>query len=725
MADNTLEASDDDTIPDRAGSSEDQEIVAEAHKRFRKCQKFEAEARERWLDDYKFANGDERNNYQWPDAIYQTRGDRPTLTVNETHQHNLHIINEAKQNKSTVRYRPVGNGATAQSAEVMEGIYRHIQNISNGQMAQGTAIEFQVQAGLGFTVIRSDYVDTDSFNQEIYIKGVPSPLSVYLDCDATEPDGSDARYGFIFADRPRDEVETKYPALKGRRIADNAVDGKDGGWLREDHIREAEYFRVIEDHDELLMNPEDGVTVFKSLPPPELVKRWEEEALGKGEKLKRRPVVRKSVKWYKIIGDIIPDQTDLPGTSVPIIPWEGEKTVIDQRLDRKGHTRCMLSAQRMENYNWSASVEFGALQSKAPWVIPAAAVGDYQTYWANANTQAPAYLPWVHIDDTGKPVPKPERIDPPATAPVFLEGVQMATRFMMSASGQYEAELGQPGNEKSGKAINERQRQSDRATYHFTDNQALAIRRQGEIIKEWIPEIYDTRRVLRIIGEDGTESHVQVDPAAREAHIKAEGDVAAIFNPCVGKYEVVSDVGPDYATQRQEAFNAIVQILTQAPQLISQIGDLLFKVADFPLADQIAERLKPGLPPEAQQAVTALQEQLQGKNKLLAETFQSLAEERLKAKNDNQADVVKAYDADTRRLSAIKDMIPTDPADMQRLVHETVRQAMQDNLGPVIGHLTNLVTQLTPPDNSPSNDAGGLPVRVPNIGQQAATPGGM
>lgn len=704
-------------------------VVRRAHSRFKKCKQWEAEARDRWLSDYKFANGDAYNNFQWPDAIYQTRGDRPTLTVNETQQHNRHIINEAKQNKAAVRFRPVGDGATPDSAEVMEGIYRHIENISNGQMAQGVAIGFQVQAGLGFTIIRSRYLDQKTFDQDIWLEAASNPLAVMLDCDSVELDGSDARYGFIFADRPRDEMEEKYEKLRGRGAEANAVDGKDSGWLREGHIREAEYYEVEEERDELL-GDDTGTTVFRSMTPAKLVRQWEEEAAERGAKLNRRPIVRKSVRWYLIAGDIAVDETDIPGTSVPIIPWVGEVTVIDQRLDRKGHTRCMLGPQQMVNYNWSASVEFGALQGKTPWLIAAAAIGTYMSYWANANTENPAFLPWIHLDENGKEIPVPSRQQPPVSAPAYIEGVQMARQFMLSASGQYEAELGAPGNEKSGKAINERQRQADRATYGFVDNQALAIRRQGAIVMEWIPVIYDTKRVLRIIGEDGTESHVQIDPEAATAHQKMEDAAVAIFNPMVGKYEVVSDVGPDYATQRQEAFNAIVQILTQAPQLIDRIGDLLFKVADFPEADKIAERLRPGMPPEAQEAIKALQLQLTkaegaGANsqRLLGEAMQALAEERLKAKGKDADDTVKAFDADTKRIAAVSKMLPLDPEELKAFIHETMRQAMQDNLGPVIGQLMqNVKTDADPAGAAPAT--GELPIKVSDVGQEAATAGG-
>lgn len=715
--------SETDDDPDAQTNATDP-VVVRAHKRWAKCQRFESIARDRWDMDYKFSNGDAYNNYQWPQDIYSGRGDRPSLTVNETQQHNLHIINEAKQNKAGVKYRPIGDGASPDAAEVLEGIYRHIANISNAQMAQGKAIEFQVTAGLGFTVIRADYMDQDTFDQEIYIRALENPLSCYLDCDAREPDGSDARYGFIFADRPRDEVEEEYPEFKGRAAPTNAVDDN-FGWILDDHIREAEYYEVQEKRDELIVSP-DGTIGFRSKLTPDLIKMWKAEIEARGNKMQSRTVVTKKVKWYKIIGDQVKDEDDLPGKSVPIIPWCGTVTVIDGELDRKGHTRTMISAQQMINYNWSATAEHGALQTRTPWMASIEAIEGNETYWWDANTTNPAVLPFKAYDDRGQQLPPPQRIDPPTNAPAFMEGIQVAKQFMLSASGQYEAELGAPGNERSGKAINERQRMGERATYHFIDNQALAIRRQGQIILEWIPAIYDTERVLRIIGEDDGEDHVQIDPKAPVAH-QPSGEaeaVSGIFNPNVGKYEVVSDVGPDYATQRQEAFNAIVQVLTQAPELIGKIGDLLFKSADFPLADQIAERLKPGLPEEYQVQLSQMQQTAAAQHKLLEQTMQALSEERLKVKAKDSDNVIDAFDADTKRLAALKDFLGLEPAVLKQLVRDAMREANEDDLGPAVGDLMH-ASEIDASLDGPPGAAGALPVKVPDVGKQMATPGGV
>lgn len=713
--------------PDSSGITDS--IVRRAHRRWKRCQEYYSQANDNWLMDYKFSNGDTYNNYQWPVEIYKSRGEqRPSLTVNETRQHNLHIINEAKQNKAQVKYRPTGGDASAESAEVLEGMYRHISNISNAQMAQGMAISFQVQAGLGWTLIEADYKDVnpkpgpEAFDQEIGIRSILNPLSVMLDCDCQSPDGEGARYGFLFSDRPRDEVLEEYPQLKGKLTAANAVEGGLTGWIREYQVREARYYEVSEEKDELIMD-DAGTIVFASDVPKSLLRRWEAEAEANESELKRRPTIRKELKCHLIIGDQCIESKDLPGTMVPLVPWVGEITVIENKLDRKGHTRALISAQQQLNYNWSSAVEFGALQSKTPWLVPTQTIEEFSTYYGTANTVNHAWLPYKSHDDTGQPLPAPQRMTPPIGAPVYAEGIQIARQFMQTASGQYDAELGRPGNEKSGKAIQERQRAGQVATYHFIDNQALAIRRQGVIIKEWIPIIYDTKRVAKIVSIDGDEGEVTIDPDAPKAH-EMRG-IERIFNPRIGSYDVVSDTGPDWATQRQEAFNAIVQILTQAPQLIDRVGDLLFKVADFPLADEIAERLKPGLPPQAQAAIAALQEQLAKGNKLLGETMQALVEERTKSRNDDNAAVVKAFDADTKRLAVVKDMIPLDPAAMALLVRETVAQALQDNLGPIIGHLTQSVTQPVPGGGGDAPAGGAqLPVEINNPGRAAVTPGG-
>ena len=165
----------------------DTKIVDEAKERFTYCEEWETQFRTNYKNDMKFAEGDSYNGWQWTASYVNDRNKEgaPSLTINKVRQHNLQIVNDAKQNKTGIKYRPIGDGATAESADVLEGIVRHIQDVSKANNARGTAIEFQVEGGLGWTRVVTDYESSQTFDQEIYIRPIDDPLSVFLDPDYT------------------------------------------------------------------------------------------------------------------------------------------------------------------------------------------------------------------------------------------------------------------------------------------------------------------------------------------------------------------------------------------------------------------------------------------------------------------------------------------------------------------------------------------------------------
>lgn len=164
-----------DDNDDLSGLSGDELIVQEAKKRFKRCQQWEAECRALFVEDLKFAEGDSDNNWQWPSTLYSARlsDTSPCLTINKTRQHNLQIINDAKQNKPGVNVRPNGAGSSFKAAQVFEGIVRHIEYQSGAEHAYDTATEFQVKAGIGYWRVVTEYVTlqtgapvgADAFNQ--------------------------------------------------------------------------------------------------------------------------------------------------------------------------------------------------------------------------------------------------------------------------------------------------------------------------------------------------------------------------------------------------------------------------------------------------------------------------------------------------------------------------------------------------------------------------------
>lgn len=671
----------------KSDAEADRKILNEAKDRFKRCQDWESNSRTLFLADVKFANADSDNGYQWPNDISTSRGkdNRPCLTINKTRQHCLQIINDAKQNKPSVTIRPVSNGASYDAAQIFEGVVRHIEEISDAQAAYDTATTFQVQGGVGYWRILTEYADADSFDQEIFIRRVKDPMSVYLDPDTIEADASDMKFAFIFTDIPTEEFERLYPDMDGAPT-DTISNG--AGWMEDEHCRIAEYYRVKQTKKTLIAMSDGSILSEDELPEGVKLKDLQEMDPG----LKTREVSDPTIEWYKIAGDKIVERNIWPGKYIPIVKIVGEETIIEGRLDRKGHVRALKDPQRMYNYWTSSAVEHVALQGKSPYVAPAQAIEGLETYWETANTENHAILPYNGYDDQGRPIAPPERSQPPVMAPAYMQGMQTAAGEMMAASGQYQAQMGEASNERSGKAISERQRQGDNATYHYINNLAIGIRYTGKILIDLIPKVYDTARVVRILGEDGSDDHVMIDPNGQTA-VQQHQDIVSrqivkVFSPSVGKYSVEADIGPAYGTRREQAWDAFQQIAAQAPELMSVIGDLMFQNADFPGADEIAKRLQRMVPPQALGTGPSPQEQqmqqeIQKLQGMLNQASIETQKLRMTNKSKDEQKDIDVYEAETDRLKAMATMMPMDPQGLQQLVHSLVQQALATTLGPV------------------------------------------
>jgi hypothetical protein len=678
-----------------APDEDEQRLFREVMKNYTYAQGYEAEARNRFDYDYRFANGDTHNKYQWDDELVASREDqdKPCLTINKTRQHNLMIINDAKQNKPGIRIRPVGDNATFEAAQVFQELVYHIEYISSAENVYDAATTWQVEAGWGYWRVITDYISPNSFDQEIYIRRIKDPRSVYLDPDIVEVDGSDARWGIVFEEVPREVFNEKYPDHKGivgtsSLGAENEVQSK--GWVTKEIVRVAEYFKRIEEEDKLVTWVGQQGQVLKRVSQLDDMEKllYKEIRKDKANKelyqYRERDVLTNNVKLYKIAGDRVIEETDWLGDTIPIVRLIGCETVIDGVWDCKGHTRALIDAQRIYNYNTSANVEFGALQTKAPWIAAAASIEGYENYYETANKSNHSYMPYNHIDDMGHPIPPPARPQPPMPSPAYVQGMEIAQNEMMMASGQYQAQFGENENAKSGVAINARQRQGDRATYHFIDNQAIAIRRTGKILIDLIPKVYDTERVRRITAQDGRIMNVNIQPNAQQAYEKVDHPDGQqfdknqqvdeiIFNPNVGLYDIQSDTGPSFATKRMETAAALTQIAAADKEFMKVGGDILFGTLDFPKADVLAERYKKMLPPnltgdapdpqveqvmhqaadqiqQLQGMVAELQRQLKDKTTQLTQSGMKIDLEHKKAMTQEARD---DYKAETERVTAL------------------------------------------------------------------------
>ena len=709
----------------------DSETMATMRSRLKLAMAAYSDTREDELDDLRFMAGSPDNQWQWPADVLATRGAvqgqtinaRPCLTINKLPQHVRQVTNEQRQNRPSGKVIPVDDNADIEVAAILDGMVKHIEYISDADVAYDTACDNQVTYGEGYIRILTDYCNDESFDQDIKIGRVRNAFSVYMDPTIQDPCGADAQWCFITEDLLKSEYEEMFPdaspisTLLSQGVGDESM----SAWLDQDTIRIAEYFYYKSKPGTLNLYP-GNISVFAGTPEDKQLKTQF------GKPLKSRRVDRKQVMWMKTNGFDVLDEREWPGKYIPVVRVVGNEWEVQGQIYISGLVRNAKDAQRMYNYWTSQEAEMLALAPKAPFIGYGGQFEGYENQWKTANTTNWPYLevnPDV-TDGAGGVLPLPQRAQPPLPQTGLIQAKMGADEDIKAATGQYNASLGMQGNERSGKAITAREKQGDVGTYHYVDNLARAIRHVTRQLVDLIPKIYDTQRIARIIGLDGEVSMVKINPdqpePVRKIMDQNGGVIEKIYNPNVGNYDVMVTTGPGYMTKRQEALDAMSTILQSNPQLWAVAGDLFIKNMDWPGAQEMAERFKKILDPKvlqtnekspelaaAEQQIQALTQELQQSSMMLEAVKDSVAQQEVAIKSFEAE--IRAYDAETKRISAVQNSMT--PEQIQDIVMGTMHAAMD-------------MGDLVPPTlNQPGNFGMEEPGEAPEAPEMPEMAGGM
>ena len=675
-------------------AEKDKDLLAAARDRMTLAISAWSETREDEIDDLRFYAGSPDNRWQWPADVLATRGSvqgqsinaRPTLTINKLPQHVRQVTNDQRQNRPSGKVIPADDKGDVEVAEIFDGIVRHIEYISDADVAYDTACENQVAYGEGYIRILTEYTDPTSFDQDIKIGRVRNSFSVYMDPMIQDPCGSDAQWCFITEDIPVDEYERQFPnaqpisSLQDQGVGDQSV----SQWVNDKTVRVADYYYI--EHTKKTLNLYYGnVSALSGSPEDKQM-----VALGM-KPVRSREVDVKQVKYCKINGFEVLERNDWAGSHIPVVRVIGNEFEVDGRLYLSGIVRNAKDAQRMYNYWTSQEAEMLALAPKAPFIGYGGQFEGYENQWKTANTTNWPYLevnPDV-TDGQGGTLPLPQRSQPPMAQNGLIQAKMGASDDIKGATGQYDSSLGATSNERSGKAILARERQADTGTYHYVDNLARAVRCVTRQLVDLIPKIYDTERIARIIGEDGTSDMARVNPDQPEPVKKIVDErgivIQKVYNLGVGKYDVCVTTGPSYMTKRQESLNAMTELLQGNPELWAVAGDLFIKNMDWPGAQEMAKRFAKTIDPKllgdedespemqaAKQQMQAMGQEMEQMHQMLQNVQKSFENRDLEIQEFESK--IKAFDAETKRISAVQ--AGMTPDQMQDIVIGTIHAMM-------------------------------------------------
>ena len=594
---------------DRVADSQSDGRIEEAKDFLRLCNDSDSNNRAEALDDVRFAAGD-----QWPVDVQNSRvlEARPCLTINKLDAYIRQICNQQRQQRPRIKVHGMNNDSDAKVAEVITGITRHIENQSDADQAYDHAFEYCVKMGWGYWRVTTDYVRDDSFDQEIYIKRIENPFTVYFDPNSVQPDGSDAEKCLITTVVSKAVFRKMYPDAEDTQgFSSRGTGDTESEWVTKEDIRIAEYFYTERTKD-MLLELSDGTTGYSTeIPKKEVLEAAGITVIG------QRDVWRKKIKYCKLTAMQILEEGEWAGKYIPIVPVYGQEVRVDDKHKKFGLVRMAKDPQRMYNYWSTALTESVALAPKAKWLLAEGQDEGHENEWAMANIKAMPVLRYKQTDTEGRIAQTPVRIQPEPPPAGIIAALQGLNGDLQAVVGIFDPSQLPQGN-MSGKALQGQQSQVDMTNFHYYDNLTRSIRHTGRIILDLIPKIYDRERVMRIIGDDGKPEMVTINQQGQDE----EGVSKVLNDVTVGEYDVVMETGPGYNSKRQEAVDSMVQMLSVDPQLMQQAGDLIFRNMDFPGADIIADRLaavnpmaqiddKSAIPPQVQMQLANAQQQIQ------------------------------------------------------------------------------------------------------------------
>ena len=702
--------------PDRDGLSES-EFLNLAHDRFEQAQTDEEAQREREIEDLRFLVD------QWPAAIRASREGtttlpgvpasppRPCFQIDKISPAITQVINQAEDSDLGIEIIPaddfegVSGPIADEEIELREGLVRRIQRESDAIEARIWGLDRAVKSGRGYYRVLTQFAPGKTWDQNVIVSRIYNQFSVTLDPAHEQPDGSDAEWGFISTNLPWAQYKHEFP--KNAKGQENVVCGCDReedfralgdespkwftGEGKTRACRVVEYYYTVRTSRKLCVL-EDGSSA------------WEDELPEGGTPVDTREVVTKSIKWAKLDGVQILEETDWPSPYIPIVKILGiEVQPYDNERRAHGIVRPSRNAQEGFNAMVSKQVESVGLAPIPPWQMAAGVDEGFENEYLASTTRTLPVLHYNQVDSAGRPAPPPQRTNVDVPIQAIAESVQMFDQAVQTTT-QVPEMMGHTVNPalKSGKALQLVDQQTQRGTSGYLTHLRRSVEYEAKIINSLLYPIYKRPgRLARLIDGQGEAQTVLLHQPmvsqdgrpirAPEGHPKAKTYTLtkdASFN-------VAIKVSKSYDTRRQQEAETVGQLISAAPLLLTWFGDLFFKHQDGPGHEAMADRAKvmldpkiqamlqqqesgqPAVPPQAQQMLAQAQQVIQAGHQHIQQLEQQIQTEQVK----QQATIQKAkIDADKDiLLQQMRDATSIEVAKINALAKGVQIQQMAQN----------------------------------------------
>lgn len=538
--------------------------------------------REQYYEFMDFVMGD---MWKEDESKVFTRYDKIPLTANKLAPLAGWMIGEQQRNTPMLQVVPDEN-TPQETVEVREALTKNIIFDPRSELSYQTAFQSEVIGGFGAFGVTTEYDNYMSMDQIITNYEIKDPCKAYWDISAKNPSKTDSARSGIRTKMSRKAFKGEY----GEKIEKNIPSSSFGDDTTLMSFNDDDSITVVDDYELKyksfkIYKMSNGETITQQ--QLDDLDRWDvegTEVLIMDEQLveilDERSTFEYRVVHTKVAGDYILEQEDFPAKQGPII-------FVDQNsyYDKSGKQICRpffkdaRDSQRFLNY----------LTTQIAYLIKISRYDQFMASKANiksADTQAawrdPFTVQGTLFYDEAESGNKPERLSPPELSQSLSIQYERALQDIQTSTGIYATQLGEQGNETSGRAVDKRTRQSSHNTNVPYTSLKRAITCNGEIINEMIPIVYDTERKMMLKMSDQMVKPVVLNQQQDEYGTGTKNDMTK------GTYKIRLLPGPSSEGQKEQAMESFQMVLQANPGLFALIADLYAE--NLPLANNIELR---------------------------------------------------------------------------------------------------------------------------------------
>lgn len=481
------------------------------------------------------------------------------------------ILSDLRSNPVQPDFKPKDE-ARQDDADLLDGLYRACDRQLDSQEAYDYAQQDAVVCGFGAWELYTEYATSRAGdqNQVIRREWIPEANNVvFWDPNAKKLDKSDARYVSKLTAYSEEGYEELVEELTGREEECNASDfaqpesSMTFPWVTGDkkiYVATIYKRKRVDDEVFTMVDPFGEQIRLRKSDLEDVM----DELIDQGfEILDRKKIKRWEVRKYICSGKEILNGENgeaIAGEHIPVVPMYGERAIVEGEETYEGVTRLTKDPQILRNFMMSYLQDIVTRSPRPKPIFFAEQIAGLENMYeeAGADNNFPYYL----INRKSK---NGEDLPAGALATMPEQTVPAALLTMIDLSRQAVEDVANPGMPQdiadpdlSGKAVLALQNRVDQQSYVYQHNFKFAKRRDAEIYASMTSEIYDAPRKVTIESPDGNRKEVELMSVVMD---KETGEPVTINDLTNLEFEVYAEIGPSYATQKEQTRENILSIM--------------------------------------------------------------------------------------------------------------------------------------------------------------------